>query len=111
MWDGLPDLLDNGAPACDRAEDLLVSPALEVSILFVPVLLVRKDECDKLSGEKSGVGVCNGLAVMIAEDDASQGYDLGLSWEGGLGEFARAHGKEPGTVEEVGHYSRRAVAE
>lgn len=88
--------LNDGAPAFDWAKDFLIHAALGAGILLVSVLLVFKDEGNKLGREKSRVRMYNNAMVVITENNPLEVHDFGATRGGHLGKFARAHCKEPG---------------
>lgn len=68
----------------------------QFTYLDVAIILVFKDEGDKLGEEECRVRMCDNMVAVIAEDDPSEVHDFGAASRGGqLGKFAGIHCKEP----------------
>jgi hypothetical protein len=86
-------------------------PALGAGVDLVAILLILKDERDILGGEKGGVRVVNDAAAPVPEEESAEVNTFGLTGGWGGSEFTGAHGKEPGSDEEISNDGRGAVTE
>jgi hypothetical protein len=68
----------------------VVGAALGAGILFVTILLISKDEGDKLGREEEGIGMIKDAASVVTEYDPTEAHDFGVTGGWCLGELAGA---------------------
>lgn len=76
--------------------------SLGASVHFLAVLLIFKEDCNKFGAlDEMFIGMANDPFVFVAKDYCSQAHYLGFAWARCFDKFARPHGEEEGSYDEV----------
>ena len=102
----MQDSSDDTAAGTDRAEDLVVRPALGASLEFFCILLLDErdgdEECFVVKIWVGG-GDLGSQLVIALESDVADGEKLGFSALLYSTVFAASHGEEKGQDREISH--------